>query len=211
MSLKYPLSRRVFTGGLAALPALAMPITGLAKTTTRVEAPVGDNGLHTQSWFHDSFLEMSDDVAEAAEDGKHLAVIFEQRGCPYCKEMHEVNFGVPEITEYVQEHFLVVQIDLWGPRNVTDFDGEIMGERELAQRWRVNFTPTTAFFPMSVEEGKSGRDLEIFRMPGYFKPFHFLSSFMYVAEERYKDTGFQRFVSERGDKLREEGKAVDLW
>lgn len=211
MRMKLPLSRRKFTGGLAALSSLAIPATSFAKVTPRVEAPVGDNGLHTQSWFHDSFLEMADDAAEAADQGKKLVVLYEQRGCPYCKEMHEVNFAIPEIKDYIRENFLVVQLDLWGPRKVTDFDGEIMGERELAQRWRINFTPTTIFFPTSIEEGLSGRDLEVFRMPGYFKPFHFLSSYMYVAEERYKDTGFQRFVSERGDKLRAEGKEVDLW
>ena len=70
-------------------------------------------------------------------------VLFEQRGCPYCKELHAVNFARSEITDYIREHFMVVQLDLWGSREVTDFDGEAMEERALAGKWRVNFTPTT--------------------------------------------------------------------
>ena len=47
---------------------------------------VGDDGLHKQPWFFDSFLEMGPDLEEAADSGKGLVVIFEQRGCPYCSK-----------------------------------------------------------------------------------------------------------------------------
>ena len=148
-----------------------------------------------------------------SDSGKHFAILWEQRGCPYCREMHRVNFVDPEIKKYLQANFAILQLDLWGPRKVTDFDGKEMGERELARRWGVNFTPTMNFFPKNLSDinGKVGRAAEVFRMPGYFKPFHFLSTFKYVRSGRTKEQGFQRFVQERGDKLREDGKDVDLW
>lgn len=57
-----------------------------------VLAEVGNDGLHKQPWFHQSFLELADDVHEAADEGKFLVVLIEQSGCPYCRELHEVNF-----------------------------------------------------------------------------------------------------------------------
>ena len=66
--------------------------------------------------------------------------------------------------------------------------------RALARKWRVNFTPTINFFPEKSNGKQSGRDLEVMRMPGYFKPFHFLSMFEFVEQNAYKDQNFQRFL-----------------
>jgi intracellular sulfur oxidation DsrE/DsrF family protein/thioredoxin-related protein len=97
------------------------------------EAVEGPNGLYVQDWFHESFLDMSEDLAEAAEQGKHLAILWEQRGCPYCREMHAVNLADDEIRGYIQENFVVLQLDMWGSREVTDFDGEALEERAMAR------------------------------------------------------------------------------
>jgi len=77
---------------------------------------IGDDGLHKQAWFYDSFLEMGLDLEDAAAEGKGLIVIFEQRGCPYCRELHEVNFNIPEIVAYQSENYLTVQLNLRGDR-----------------------------------------------------------------------------------------------
>ncbi len=208
------LTRRGLLGGLGAVGALAM--TGAAsKGSSAKEAEItpGEDGLYHQDWFVESFLDLRDDIKEAADKGKQFAVLWEQRGCPYCRELHRVNFAHPEIRKYIQANFEILQLDLWGPRKVTDFDGKEMGERELARRWRVNFTPTMNFFPkdISLMSGKIGGSAELFRMPGYFKPFHFMAVFEYVRSGRTKELPFQRFVQEKGDRMRKEGKKVDLW
>jgi thioredoxin-related protein len=95
-----------------------------------VLAEVGDDGLHKQPWFQQTFLELADDVQEAADEGKFLVVLIEQAGCPYCRELHEVNFKRSEITDYMNEHALVLQLDLWGAREVVGFNGEAMEERD---------------------------------------------------------------------------------
>lgn len=174
---------------------------------------VGDDGLHKQPWFLDSFLDMGDDLAEAADAGKNFAVMIEQRGCPYCREMHEVNLAIPEISEYIQQHFSVVQLDMWGSRAVTDFDGEEMEERDLVKRWQVNFTPTIVFFPTdpAAAEGKTGREAEVARMPGYFKPFHFLSMFEFVREGLYAEQSFQRYLQDKFARYEAEGRDPKVW
>lgn len=202
------IDRRLFTlSALAAAGALSVPRA--ARAETKLET--SDDGLHIQPWFLQSFLDLREDHAEAAAAGKHFAVIFEQKGCPYCREMHAVNFRKKQIVEFVPAHFAVLQLNLWGSRNVTDFDGEELGERELALKWAVNFTPTTVFFGMEAPEGKSGREIEVARMPGYFKPFHFLSMFEFVDQEAYKTTGFQRFLQDKFAEMEKKGEKPDVW
>ena len=177
-------------------------------------AEVGDNGLHLQPFFADTFLEMGEDLAEATAEGKDLMVLFEQNGCPYCAEMHAVNFEREEIVSYLEENFMVIQIDMWGSREVTDFDGEAMEEKALARKWFVNFTPTTLFFALDDPDNppESMRDALVFLLPGYFKPFHHISSLEYVATDGYKEQpNFQRWLQAKADHMREQGQEVDLW
>ncbi len=177
------------------------------------QAVLGEDGLHIQPWFMDSFLDLKEDLAESAAAGKRLAIIWEQRGCPYCREMHRVNFAKPEIVDYIKAHYNVIQLNMWGDREVTDFDGRKISEKKLARRNRIMFTPTIQFFHATVAEvaGKKGLDAEAMRMPGYFKPFHFLSMFEYVFTNGYKDTPFQRWLQAKAKKMLAEGKKVDLW
>ena len=44
------------------------------------------------AWFAPSFLDIREDLAEAAKEGRRLMVYFHQDGCPYCKRLVEVNF-----------------------------------------------------------------------------------------------------------------------
>ena len=91
--------------------------------TPRVEPTREEDGLYHQSWFQLSFLNLKDDFAEAKAAGKRFAVIFEQRGCPYCTKLHTEVLAQRYINDYVRENFRIVQLDIWGAREVTDFDG----------------------------------------------------------------------------------------
>src|SRR5262245_13787165 len=110
---------------VAAVLALAAPAPAADPPK---EPPLGENGLHVQPWFLQSFLDLKEDLEEAAQRGKRFAIIWEQKGCPYCKETHAVNFANAEIATYIQKHYVVLQLDLWGARKVKDFDGEELAE-----------------------------------------------------------------------------------
>ncbi len=144
-----------------------------------------DQGL-TQDWFLESFLNPPEDLAEATEAGQRFAVVFEQRGCPYCLEMHTDHLAQPAIESYVRPRFRIVQLDLHGARPVTDFDGEVLEERALARRWRVTFTPTIIFLPERAGR-RPGREIEVARMHGLMRKPEFLGLFTYVAERAYAD------------------------
>ena len=156
-----------------------------------------DDGLYRQSWFQLSFLDLRDDFADAKAAGKRLAVLFEQRGCVYCASLHNDVLAARYINDYVRENFAVVQLDLWGAREVTDFDGTVLTERALAERWGVIFTPTIVFFKDDLTglEGKWGRELEaIERLPLSFSADTFYDLFVWVRLKLYeRDRNFQRF------------------
>lgn len=196
--------------------AVSMAFTFLAPGARAVdllpEPAVGDNGLHTQAWFVNSFLDIGEDLAEAKAQGKGLVVIFEQAGCPYCREMHRVNLRRPDIVEQIMATFHVVQLDLRGSRETTDTDGQKLAEKDLARKWGVAFTPTLLFFSKDADPAGKPANLAVAAvMPGYFKPFHFASMFDYVASGKFKETHFQDFIIERRERMRAEGKDVTLW
>lgn len=161
-------------------------------------APVSTNdGRYTQTWFNVSFLDLREDFAEAAREGKRFAVVWEQQGCPYCKKMHTEVLAERYINDYVRENFRITQLDLFGAREVTDFDGKVMTERALAERWGIIFTPTTVFLKDDLKglDGKWGRDLEATeRLPLSFGAPTFYDLFVWVRSKTYeRDKNFQRF------------------
>lgn len=190
---------------------LAVSVSAQTGPDTEPSLPMpeaGEDGTYVQPWFHESFLDLGEDLAEATGAGKRLAVVWEQRGCPYCKLTHEVNLRIPKIVDTVKDGFVVLQLNLWGSREVTDFDGEVLQERDLAKKWGVQFTPTFQFFPEDAG-GKPGKAAEVLRIPGYFKPFHFYHLWLYVAEKGYEhEPSFQRWLGEKGEEY--EKKGIDL-
>lgn len=199
--------RRQFLTGALATGTLA---TGLLATQASLPltlaraaaAELGDDGLYHQDWFVQSFLELESDLAEAAEAGKHFVVMWEQAGCPFCRKTHEINLAREDVASYLKENFAILQLNLFGSREVTDFNGETDEERSMARNWAVNFTPTIQFFPAdpALVEGKDAREAEIARIQGYLPPFYFYHFFEWVRSGAYKDGGFQRFSN---DKVRE--------
>src|SRR3954468_11062407 len=111
-------TRRDLLTGSAALAA-----AGLVGGSARGEALLTDDGLYRQPWFLESFLELSDDLDGAAKAGKRFAIMWELKGCPYCKETHLVNFARPDIEEFIKANFEVLQLNIIGSRPVKDFDG----------------------------------------------------------------------------------------
>ena len=52
--------------------------------------------------------------------------MFEQRGCIYCTKMHKEVFPDPMSRKMIEDNYFVVQLNLHGDIEVTDFDGEVL-------------------------------------------------------------------------------------
>ncbi len=188
-------ARLIAFAGLLSV-CLAAPQSGFAAQD--FEGPIlTEDGIYTESWFLESFLELADDIEEARSEGKRFAIMWELEGCPYCRETHFVNLQDPEIREFVKSNFLILQLNLQGTRMVVDFDGEEMSEKALARKYAIRFSPTFQFFPDAVDAGTAKpKDREVMRLPGYFRPPHFLAMFAYVHERAYERLRFRGFLRE---------------
>lgn len=178
--------RYIVAAALTAL-ALALPASG---------AELGDDGLHKTPWMRDTFKDLREDLGEANAEGKRLLVMFEQRGCIYCTKMHEEVFPDPEITKLIEDNYFVVQLNLFGDIEVTDFDGESLPEKDMAMKWGVMFTPTMMFLPEEVPEGASAAKAAVATMPGAFGKGTTKALLTWVKDHGYESgENFQKFLA----------------
>ena len=174
-------------GAAVAAAMLAWPLAA---------AELGDDGLHKTPWMRDTFKDLREDLEEARGEDKRLMLMFEQRGCIYCTKMHVEVFPSPEIANYIEENYFVVQLNLHGDIEVTDFDGETLSEKQMARKWGILFTPTLMFLPHEVPEDATAPQAAVAVMPGAFGKGTTLDMLTWVNEERYAldgDEDFQRY------------------
>jgi thioredoxin-related protein len=200
--------KRVAKGMFAALVMIGLMAGASPQAAAQShEIILGDDGIHYKDWFLVSFLHLAEDFHDARAEGKRFVILWESSNCPYCRDLHQINFAIPEATSYIKERFAILQLNIFGSREVIDFDGEALTERQLARKYQVNFTPTMQFFPESLEkmEGKDGMAREVMRMPGYFRPFHFAAILEFVHDKRYDDADFQAYLMERRELIEKRG------
>jgi thioredoxin-related protein len=188
------LMKKLITAGLALL----------ATTVWANAATLGDDGLHKAPWMRDTFKDLTEDLEEANAEGKRLMVIIEQRGCIYCKKMHEEVFPVDEIATYIDENYFVVQINMFGDVEVTDFDGEALPEKDMVKKWGALFTPMILFFPEEVAEGQSASQAAVATMPGAFGRHTTFNMLNWVVEKGYN--GEEPFQKYHARKFEEQSK-----
>ncbi|MEM9471258.1 MAG: thioredoxin family protein [Pseudomonadota bacterium] len=179
----------------------------LAGLLGAVASEIGDDGLHKQAWFATTFRDIKEDMTTAKEEGKRLALIFEQRGCIYCRQIHEEVLADPEVRDFIKDNYMVVQYNLYGDEEVTDLDGETLTEKTAARKWRVTFTPTIFFLPEDADGKKDVGASTVAVMPGAFRKGTFLDMFQWVHKKGYEtDEGFQRYHARRIVERREAGE-----
>jgi thioredoxin-related protein len=180
--LELSLSRRHFLAGCAALAAMPGALPARA-------AELSDDGLYVQPWFLQSFLDLREDLHGAQTSGKPLIVLWEMKGCPYCKLLHTVNFANPKIADYAKANFDVLQLNFLGARPVTNFDGKALPEKDLSVVYGIEGTPTLQFF----HEREGGEAEEIGRVQ-YLKPEAFFGMLRFVHEKGYEDMPFDEWI-----------------
>ena len=138
-------------------------------------------------WFKDSFLEFADDIEEATAEGKRLAILFHQDGCPYCNLLVERNLAQQDIEALMKEKFDVISINMWGARELISVGGKAYTERDFSAALKVQYTPTMLFFN---EKGKLA-----LRLNGYLKPAEFKRALNYVADKQETKISYADYVA----------------
>jgi thioredoxin-related protein len=171
------------------LPLLLLsPITLWAAQEGALEAGLVNPGhVDKPAWFKNSFLDLREDVAEAAAANKRVVLYFYQDGCPYCEKLVNTNFTQRDIVEKTRRHFEVVAINLWGDATVTDLQGREVTEKQFSVALKVQFTPTLLFLD---EQGQVA-----LRTNGYYPPPKFSAALDYVIEKREGKERFNDYLA----------------
>ena len=138
-------------------------------------------------WFKSSFLDIREDIEEAAAEGRRLLLYFYQDGCPYCAKLINDNFGNRAIAEKTRQDFDVIAINMWGDREVLDLKGVVTTEKNFASALRVQYTPTLLFL-----DDQGG---VVLRINGYFAPHKFDVALDFVAGGHGKRGSFRDFYA----------------
>ena len=158
-----------------------------AATDTELKPGMVNPGYEDKpDWFKVSFLDLYEDIEEAADDGKRVMIYFYQDGCPYCKKLLEDNFGQRAIAEKTRKYFDVVPINIWGDREVTVGD-KVVTEKAFAAALKVQYTPTLLFF----DENRKA----VYRANGYYPPEKFDVVLDYVGQKKETNTRFQDYLA----------------
>ncbi len=139
------------------------------------------------AWFKSSFLNLPEDVAEAAAQKKRVMLLFTQENCPYCNALVERNLAQQDIETLLKTRFDVVAVNMWGDKEVTGMDGKHYTEKSFSANQKVQFTPTILFFD---EQGKM-----LLRLNGYLPPAKFKIALDYIAQAKEKEMSYRDYVA----------------
>ena len=147
-----------------------------------------EESLVYPDWFELNSGDLSDELNEANKEGKiGIIVYFGQKRCAYCEQFINTNLAAPDVSHYIQQHYKMIPIDIWGIEDVIDTDGKKYTERELSIHYKTNFTPSLIFYD---KQGKP-----VFRLRGYYPPYKFRAALKYVSEGFYKTETFRDYIA----------------
>ena len=180
-----------FLFGLSLVFLLVLSTAGEAEPADETLGPgmVNPGYAEKPAWFANSFLDIREDVEEAATKGKRILLYFYQDGCPYCAKLLDTNFALQDIEAKTRRHFEVVAINMWGDREVTGFDGGMTTEKAFARALRVMFTPTLLFL--------NERGAVVLRINGYYPPHKFSTALDYAAVHNGSEPTFREYLAEQ--------------
>ena len=162
--------------------------------------PVKASGkLHEEPFL----LKPPHDLSQLLGQGKQpLMVLFEQKVCQACDELHNDILKRKETLEQVKR-FNVVRLDMWSKEPITTPQGKKTTSEKWARELNILYAPTMVLFD---QQGN-----EIIRTEAYLKAFHMQSVMDYAASGAYKQQpSFQRFIDARADRLEAQGIHIDL-
>lgn len=155
------------------------------------------------AWFKESFLDLQEDMEEAASAGKvGLMVLFTTEGCSYCAEFIRKSLGDSRLAAQVQDHFDAIGLEIFSDAEMVDPRGAALRVKGFAEREGAGFAPTLLFY------GDDGRLL--YRGVGYHSPERFGMVLDYLIGGHYQQASFRDYVATREAAAAQEGSAYRL-
>lgn len=171
--------------GLAGFAHAAEPARGVVTGGAPHEAP---------GYFKESFLEIADDVDEAAESGKHVMLFFQLNDCPYCDRMLTESFEADPNMAFIKANFDTIAINTRGDRDVAFNEEVSVQEKQLSEMLKVRATPAILFLNADNEP--------VARVDGYRAPERFGAILRFVQSKAYEEGSLADYLDQNLDKGR---------
>lgn len=148
---------------------------------------IGASNHQAPAWFKDSFLDISEDIEEASEKSKHFMIFLDFEGCPYCAKMLKESFEEQNKTsDFIKANFDVIELNVKGSREVTWIDGDVISEKELTEKLKIQYSPTVLFF--------SDKKELVARVNGYRNSSDFQYILDFVAQKKYETINLATYL-----------------
>lgn len=167
-------------------------ISTIQAEDTKTGKFIGGKQTTMPAWFTNSFLDFGEDIEELASQNKNLLLFVHQDNCPYCNLFVTKNLANEKIKQKIVENFGVVDINMFGSRELNDVDGEDYTEKEYALKHKIQFTPTLIFFDKEAKQ--------VLRLNGYANIKNLNSALDFVKNKRYKLMSYKEYLVEHDKK-----------
>ena len=174
---------------LVILSVLSVWSTSNIAAETSKRGKITGGVMHSApGWFKESFLDIAEDVEEAAGNNKHVLLFFQLNGCPYCDRMLTEIFESEPYKSTVQKHFDVIAINVRGDREIA-FNKEVsVTEKKLSEMLKVYATPGIIFL--------NSDNKPVVRVDGYRSPKRFSHIMDYVSSKAYKTQKLSAYLDQ---------------
>lgn len=168
----------------------------LAILVTTARAGDFDDGVVARiahpPWFKQSFLDLPQDLADAADAGKlGLFLFVSTQGCSYCHLFLKESLGDPEIVQRVRDHFDTIGLEIFDDAELIDFTGAARPVKAFVLDQGVQFAPTLLFY--GPDEAGGARLLA--RIPGYYEPERFNRVLDYLIDGQWRHRPLDEYLS----------------
>jgi len=120
------------------------------------------------------WLSYAQTLEQAPKAGKPMLIFFNAPWCYICKKMQRLVFPDPQLSAYLNQRYLAVEVD-------------VTQEKRVAEVYKVNYLPT---YIILTEQGKPALTLK-----GYFTSLQLLKALRFVAEGQHEKMTFQAYES----------------
>ena len=149
---------------------------------------IGASNHTVPSWFKDSFLDIAEDIDEASEKNRHFMIFLDFEGCPYCSKMLKENFEDNNKTsQFIKANFDVIELNVKGSKEITWVDGEVVTEKGLTEKLKIQYSPTVLFFSPNKEI--------VARVNGYRNTTEFQYILDFVQTKKYENTDLASYLN----------------
>jgi len=146
----------------------------------------GAKEFSNPEWFHESFLDLNEDIEELADENKRLILFVSQNSCPYCHKFINENLKDADTRNKLDKHFKIIHINLFGDKEITDTNGQTYTEKGFGIMRNIQFTPTLLFFDEDANQ--------ILRLNGYINTEKFNLALDYVKDKKEKVTTYKEYL-----------------